>query len=126
MPFRDAIGSAAALKGDKRPICNIEERLTVMESLRCVDYLVTDPDVLRRMEVPICGVFGNRDQGIPPPVVDAFAGALETADREFELHRFDAEHAFANPSSARYDPEASAEAWIQVRRFLTRHLKETE
>ena len=28
------------LKGDNRPICNIDERLTVLESLRCVDRLV--------------------------------------------------------------------------------------
>jgi len=88
--------------------------------------LVTDPDALRQIEAPICGVFGNRDQGIPPPTVDAFADALEASDREFELHRFDAEHAFANPSSARYDADASTAAWIQVRRFLARHLKETE
>ena len=32
--------SVHALKGDNRPICDIEERLTVLESIRCVDYVI--------------------------------------------------------------------------------------
>ncbi|HJK96892.1 MAG TPA: dienelactone hydrolase family protein [Polyangiaceae bacterium LLY-WYZ-14_1] len=37
--------------------------------------------------------------------------------------RFEADHAFANPSSGRYDAEAAEEAWRQVRDFLEGTLK---
>jgi carboxymethylenebutenolidase len=36
---------------------------------------------------------------------------------------FDGEHAFANPSSARYDEEAAAAAWEETRKFFARVLK---
>jgi rfaE bifunctional protein nucleotidyltransferase chain/domain len=32
--------SVRALKGPSRPVCNLEERLTVLESIRCIDYVV--------------------------------------------------------------------------------------
>ncbi|MBX7083248.1 MAG: dienelactone hydrolase family protein, partial [Nannocystaceae bacterium] len=37
--------------------------------------------------------------------------------------RYDADHAFANPSSGRYDEAAAADAWAHVRRFLATHLR---
>lgn len=37
--------------------------------------------------------------------------------------RLEADHAFANPSSGRYDAEAAEEAWRQVRDFLEGTLK---
>jgi len=32
--------SVRKLKGEGRPICNLQERLTVLESVRCIDFLV--------------------------------------------------------------------------------------
>lgn len=32
--------SVRAIKGGNRPICGLQERLTVLESLRCIDHLV--------------------------------------------------------------------------------------
>ena len=34
-----------------------------------------------------------------------------------------AEHAFANPSSARYDAASAEDAWEKVRVFFAKHLK---
>lgn len=84
---------------------------------------VTDPSALKAVKASVCGVFGNRDGSIPPSVVDAFAAGLKAAGVEHEIWRYDAEHAFANPSSARYDTKAAGEAWTKVKAFLDRKLK---
>jgi carboxymethylenebutenolidase len=80
--------------------------------------LVTDTVRLSKIQAKLLGVFGNRDTGIPPDAVDAFVEALEKSGKTIEVHRYDADHAFANPSSARYDQTSAADAWEHVRRFL--------
>ncbi|WP_437956228.1 dienelactone hydrolase family protein [Sorangium sp. So ce119] len=86
--------------------------------------LVTDQEKLKTIKAPVLGVFGNRDEGIPPQVVNEFDKALHEAGVEHEVLRYDAEHAFANPSGERYDTKAAADAWEKVRRFLAAKLKE--
>ena len=80
--------------------------------------LVDDAEVLASIQAPLLGVFANEDTSIPPSAVDAFEEAMEKAGSELELHRFDAAHAFANPSSARYDAESAGAAWLATRTFL--------
>jgi carboxymethylenebutenolidase len=92
----------------------------------CVIYygrLIDDPAELAKIGAPLCGIFGNQDTGIPPEAVDAFDAALQEAGADYQIHRFDANHAFANPSSARYDEEAATAAWRVVVPFLAYHLK---
>ena len=84
---------------------------------------VTDPAVLASIDAPLLGVFANQDQAIPPAAVDEFVAALETAGKSIELYRYDAVHAFANPSNAKYDEAAAADAWAHVRAFLAKHLR---
>lgn len=85
--------------------------------------LETDPEVLSGINAHICGIFGNQDRGIPPEQVDAFVESLEAVGVPHSIFRYDAEHAFANPSSGRYNEEAAGEAWNEVRTFLKNHLK---
>ncbi|WP_437777306.1 dienelactone hydrolase family protein [Sorangium sp. So ce1097] len=85
--------------------------------------LVTDPAKLQAIKAPVLGVFGDRDEGIPPQVVNEFDKALHEAGVEHEVLRYDADHAFANPSGERYDTKAAADAWEKVRRFLAAKLK---
>lgn len=83
---------------------------------------VTDPARLRELDGPLLGVFGNEDTSIPPARVDEFEEALRAAEVDHRLLRFDAPHAFANPSSDHYAHDAAAEAWDAVRAFLRQHL----
>jgi carboxymethylenebutenolidase len=85
--------------------------------------LVVEPEELQKIKAPVLGIFGTKDRGIPPSAVDAFAAAMEQAGRKLELQRYDAEHAFANPSGGRYDEKAAAAAWEEVRRFFAKHLR---
>ena len=85
--------------------------------------LVTDVQRLRAIQAPILGVFGNRDAGITPQMVDEFAAALVKAGVEHHILRYDADHAFANPSNPSYDRRAAVAAWMEVRAFLAGNLK---
>ncbi len=86
--------------------------------------LVNDSSVLKDINAALLGVFANQDQGIPPEAVDNFVNALKQAGKSIELHRYDANHAFANPSSERYDQASASAAWDHVRTFLKRTLKD--
>lgn len=85
--------------------------------------LVEEPKELAKINAPLLGVFGDRDRGIPPEAVAKFAAAVKAAGKSIELHQYDAEHAFANPSNPKYDPVASADAWGHVRAFFDTHLR---
>jgi carboxymethylenebutenolidase len=84
---------------------------------------INDPAALAKINAPMLGVFANQDESIPPAAVDEFAKAVETAGKSIEIHRYDAVHAFANPSNAKYDQTSAADAWNHVRAFLAKHLK---
>jgi carboxymethylenebutenolidase len=85
--------------------------------------LVADPQKLKAIRAPILGIFGNQDKGIPPSAVDEFDKALGEAGVAHEIRRYEADHAFANPSGQRYNTTAAADAWEHVRKFLAQKLK---
>ena len=61
--------------------------------------------------------------GIPPAEVDKFETALGEAKVDAKILRYDADHAFANPSGAKYDQAAATSAWAEVEKFLAANLK---
>jgi carboxymethylenebutenolidase len=92
----------------------------------CVVYygtLVTDSKQLAAIPCPLLGIFGNKDTGITPASVDAFEKAMKEAGRECAIHRYDANHAFANPSGANYDQANATKAWAETRAYLAQRLK---
>ncbi|MEZ4469508.1 MAG: dienelactone hydrolase family protein [bacterium] len=78
---------------------------------------------LAGLQAPLLGIFANQDAHITPEAVNAFEAALKAAGKTATVLRFDADHAFANPSSARYDEVDAASAWLKVRAFLAEKLK---
>lgn len=80
--------------------------------------LETDPAKLGVIKGKLLGVFGNRDKGIPPAEVDKFEAALKQANVRSSIYRYDAEHAFANPSNPKYDEKSAGDAWGHVLAFL--------
>lgn len=86
--------------------------------------LVTEPDQLAPLEVPILGLFGALDKGIPVESVRAFETALKSQGKKAEIHVYEgADHAFANPSGNRYNAEAAEDAWKKTVAFFAAHLK---
>ena len=79
--------------------------------------LETDPAKLKGVK-HLLGVFGTRDKSIPQDKLDQFQAALKTAGVQAEILRYDAEHAFANPSNPHYDQTSAGDAWSHVLVFL--------
>lgn len=77
-----------------------------------------DPEKLKAIKARVLGVFGDRDQGIPPAEVDKLEVGLQKAGVTAEIRRYDAEHGFANPSNPKYDEVNAGDAWAQVLAFL--------
>ncbi len=86
--------------------------------------LVTDSQALKKLETPVLGIFGAKDQGIPVESVRSFETALKSLGKTAEIYIYEnAGHAFANSSGDRYVPEAAADAWQKTTGFLNQHLK---
>ena len=86
--------------------------------------LVTDTDKLKTLEMPVLGIFGEEDGGIPPQRVKEFESALNEVGVDNSIHIYEgAGHAFANPSGTRYVEEAAEDAWQKTVRFLEQNLK---
>jgi carboxymethylenebutenolidase len=84
---------------------------------------VTRPaEDLQRLEGPVLGHFATEDQWINEDMVGRFAAEMEKAGKTLETHWYTADHAFANPSGARYDKEDAQLAWSRTLAFFSRHL----
>jgi len=79
---------------------------------------------LASLNCPIQGHFATEDQWINKPMVDGFSAALAEVGKSnlAELYWYEAQHAFANPTSARYDQQDAALAWQRTQDFLQLHL----
>lgn len=80
-------------------------------------------DELAKLEGPVLGHFGTRDTYINDEMVSAFVDEMAKAEKSLEVHWYKADHAFANPTSARYDGEDAALAWTRTLAFLEANLK---
>lgn len=86
--------------------------------------LITDADELEKLEMPILGIFGAEDDGIPPEQVREFESVLNEVGVSNSIHIYEgADHAFANPSGERYNKEAAEDAWQKTTAFFEKHLK---
>jgi carboxymethylenebutenolidase len=81
------------------------------------DLGVFDPAKIR---IPFQGHFAKRDNWCTPEKVDALEQRLKGPD--VELYRYDADHAFMNPSGPGYSAEVSAVAWQRTLEFIRKHL----
>ncbi len=77
-----------------------------------------DIDKLKTLHADVLGIFGNKDQGINTKIVDEFAGNMDKAGKKLILKRYDAGHAFANPSNPSFDKEAKEDAYKNVLAFF--------
>lgn len=81
-----------------------------------------NPAVLERLKGPLLGIFANRDGWITPDLVNEFETALRVTPVKYKIHRYDADHAFANPSNPHYQSEMAADAWSKTVAFFKANL----
>lgn len=82
------------------------------------------PKQLSRLQGPVLGHFGTLDKSIDEAMVGGFERAMAEAGKaeQLEVHWYVADHAFANPTGARYDADDAALAWSRSVSFLHRQL----
>jgi carboxymethylenebutenolidase len=80
-------------------------------------------DRLKTLNCDVLGFFGNLDQWPSPQVVDEFAANMEKAGKKLILKRYEATHAFANPSNPKYNKEATEDAYKNVLSFVKERSK---
>jgi carboxymethylenebutenolidase len=78
-----------------------------------------DVEKLKGLASDALFIHASQDQWINDEVVAEFEKNMKAAEKPLSVHRFDANHAFANPSSPRYNEEAAKAAQAVVRAYLS-------
>lgn len=78
---------------------------------------------LARLEGPVLGHFATRDGWIDEAMVGGFEAAMGSVQKPYEVHWYEADHAFANPTRGRYDAADAKLAWQRTLDFFAAHLK---
>lgn len=83
-------------------------------TIGCVVYYgMPEEDLSRlgKLNSDVLGVFASEEQWITPEIVQQFEVNMNRAGKKLEVHSFDADHAFANPSSPRYKEKPAQSAF---------------
>jgi len=85
--------------------------------------LITDAQQLSKIKWPILGIFGDKDQANPLPLINKFKVALDAnkINNDILIYR-GLGHAFANPSNQNYAPKETADAWQKTLSFLKKYV----
>lgn len=83
----------------------------------------TDVAKLKKLKGPVLGIWGTKDGWINGEKVDGFEKAMKEAGAKYEGKRFEADHAFANPTGGAFNPAAAKEADALTAAFLAANLK---
>jgi carboxymethylenebutenolidase len=86
---------------------------------------VTQPaEQLKNLKGPVLGHFGKLDTFINQEMVDGFEKEMKLAEKadQLQIHWYEANHAFANPTGARYDEKNAATAWQRTIDFLAANM----
>jgi carboxymethylenebutenolidase len=78
---------------------------------------------LARLQGPVLGHFGTRDQFINKPMVERFETAITQAGKPHQVYWYEADHAFANPTGNNYVKAEAQLAWQRTTEFLAKTLK---
>jgi carboxymethylenebutenolidase len=82
-----------------------------------------DVNRLLPLNVPILGLFGAEDTGIPVASVEAFEAALQRLRKDYDIQIYPGVgHAFANPTGDNYSAEVAEDAWKRTLEFLGKNL----
>jgi carboxymethylenebutenolidase len=84
-------------------------------------YGIPKPEVadVSRIKAKVLGHYASRDRSVSPERVDALERTLQKAQVTATLHRYEADHAFANEKRPEvYAPEAADLAWKRTLAFL--------
>jgi carboxymethylenebutenolidase len=80
------------------------------------------PDLIERLDVPVLGLYGGADAGIPKSQVEAFAAALKQAGKDCRFILYpDAPHGFAADYRPSYRAAAATDGWQRMLQWFKAH-----
>jgi len=80
------------------------------------------PGALGGLKGPVLGHFATKDKWINKDMVSGFEARMQQAGKTITSHWYEADHAFANPTQARYDEADAKESWQRTLAFFKAHL----
>lgn len=95
------------------------------QSAGCIMYYgqpENDVEKLKTLNCDVIGFFGNLDQWPSPKMVDDFVVNMDKAGKKLNVNRYEATHAFANPSNPNYNKEATEDSWKKSVAFIKARL----
>lgn len=85
--------------------------------------MTSNEERLQPLQAPVLAVFGENDRGVNMQSVQDFDETLNRMRKNYEIVTYPgAGHAFADPRSSNYMPDAAEDAWKRVLEFLDMHL----
>ena len=91
------------------------------QGVGCVMYYgmpVKEATELAPLKTDVLGIFAKKDKFINEEVINQFEALAAATGKKIDVHWFEADHAFANPSSPRYVEEAAQKANRLALEFL--------
>jgi carboxymethylenebutenolidase len=122
---RDRIGSIGWCMGGGYSLDMALVEPTLAADVVNYGHLATDPAALKKINAPILGLFGGKDQGITPEDVRKFEQTLKQMGKSIDVTIYpDAGHAFENPTNkSGYRAQDAADAWKRTTDFFANTLK---
>ncbi|MBK7936396.1 MAG: dienelactone hydrolase family protein [Lewinellaceae bacterium] len=77
-----------------------------------------DVEKLKTLSTDVVFIHPNNDKWITQEVVTEFETNMKAAGKTLTVHHYDADHAFANPSSPRYNEQAAKDSRAVVKAYL--------
>ncbi len=78
---------------------------------------------LKNLQAPVMFVFAEKDQWITTEILNRFQQNMKETKKILEVKKYNADHAFANPSNPHYNKDFSTDAFLNSLRFIRNHLK---
>ena len=98
----------------------------VTEGAGCVMYYgmpVEKAEELAPLQADVLGIFAKQEKWINEEVIGNFEALAKATGKKLDSHWFDADHAFANPTSSRYHEESAQKANAMALTFLKEKLQ---
>jgi carboxymethylenebutenolidase len=78
---------------------------------------------LENLFAPVLFIWPEQDKWINTDVVTKFEATMSKAKKSVEVKKYNADHAFANPSNPKYNKEFADDAFNKSIAFIKKHLK---
>ena len=78
-------------------------------------------DLVAQLNVPVLGLYGAKDRGIPVASVEKMRSAIAAAKKPAEIQVYDAEHGFNADYRPSYNQEAATDGWAKMLAHFKKH-----